>query len=86
VNLKGETGDAGTNGIDGATGATGATGPQGPTGGDGQSGGLSFDYLWDTATAANPAVGELRINNALFTGANRVYANETTESGAAIHR
>lgn len=86
VNLRGDTGATGATGDTGpagADGATGATGAQGPAGIDG-TGGLSFNYNFDSGLTSPPASGEIRLNNATFAGAIRMYVHGTSADPLAV--
>ena len=61
----GPTGPQGLTGVQGSTGAQGAQGAQGDEGKDGNFGGATFDYTFDSSTAAtDPGTGFVRLNNA----------------------
>lgn len=62
----------------GPAGANGATGADGADGVAGQTGGLSFNYDFDTGLASPPASGEIRLNNASFGSVTQMFVHGTT--------
>ena len=64
-------------GADGADGAAGSNGTNGTNGSDGLFGGFSGEWVFDTATSANPPVTELRFNNATLSSVTAIYVNDT---------
>ena len=71
--------------VTGATGATGAIGPQGVTGLDGNFGGATFEYLFDTSTAAtDPSATYLRLNDVSQNVATELYIDSLDISGSSI--
>lgn len=60
-------------------GAVTARGDKGDSGIDGLFGGFSSNWLFDSGTANNPGVKDIRLNNADATAATAIYVNKTNE-------
>jgi collagen type VII alpha len=74
--LTGVTGATGV-GVTGVTGATGVSGVNGATGATGPYGGVAGNYIYSSVlTAADPGLGNLRLNNALIFSTSNIYIDE----------
>jgi hypothetical protein len=81
----GPIGPVGPRGATGPTGPQGDTGPQGVTGLDGNFGGATFEYLFDTSTAAtDPSATYLRLNDVSQNIATELYIDSLDISGSSI--
>ena len=68
-------------GPQGIQGPQGPQGPQGDTGPAGSFGGVTFDYTFDSGTAAaDPGFGRLRFNNANWSSASLMFMNERDDN------
>jgi hypothetical protein len=85
---QGPQGPQGIQGPQGVAGSTGATGPQGPAGADGIDGslyGAVQNYMFNATTAAPPAAGGIRFNNATQTAVTTIWLNYVTNDVNAIN-
>lgn len=74
--LTGVTGATGV-GVTGVTGATGVSGVNGATGATGPYGGVAGNYIYSSVlTAADPGLGNLRLNNSLIFSTSNIYIDE----------
>jgi len=74
--LTGVTGATGV-GVTGVTGATGVSGVNGATGATGPYGGVAGNYIYSNVlTAADPGLGNLRLNNSQIFSTSNIYIDE----------
>jgi len=85
IGFTGSQGVIGFTGSQGFVGSQGSTGFTGSKGADGNFGGASFDYTFDTGTAASdPGIGRLRFSSSNLSLATALYIDEANDAATDI--